>query len=94
MSSVVRDNLTSAAATGHPIEVVTATPLSGEETQQVAEALKEAFGLELSLAFHSDPAILAGIELRGQDAVILNSWRADLERIRKELNRDQHASGS
>jgi F-type H+-transporting ATPase subunit b len=94
LSSEVRDNLTSAAATGHPIEVVTATPLSGEETQQVAEALKEAFGLELSLAFHSDPAILAGIELHGQDAVIRNSWRADLERIRKELNRDQHASGS
>ena len=94
LSSEVRDNLTSPAATGHPIEVVTATPLSGEETQQVADALKEAFGLELSLAFHSDPAILAGIELHGHDAVIRNSWRADLERIRKELNRDRHASGS
>jgi F-type H+-transporting ATPase subunit b len=94
LSSVVRDNLTSAAATGHPIEVVTATPLSGEETRQVAEALKKAFGLELSLAFHTDPAILAGIELHGHDAVIRNSWRADLERIRKELNRDRHASGS
>ena len=94
LSSEVRDNLISAAASGHPIEVVTATPLSGEETQQVAEALKKTFGFELSLVFHSDPAILAGIELRGQDAVILNSWRADLERIRKELNRDQHASSS
>jgi F-type H+-transporting ATPase subunit b len=94
LSSEVRDNLLSAAATGHPIEVVTATPLSGEEAQQVGEALKGAFGLELSLAFHSDPAILAGIELHGQDALIRNSWRADLERIRKELNRDQHASSS
>ena len=94
LSSEVRDNLTSAASSAHPIEVVTATPLSDEEMQQVAEALKEAFGLELSVAFHSDPAILAGIELHGHDAVIRNSWRADLERIRKELNRDRHASGS
>jgi F-type H+-transporting ATPase subunit b len=93
LSSEMRDNLAS-AATGHPIEVVTATPLSGEETQQVAEGLKEAFGLELSLAFRSDPAILAGLELHSQNAVMRNSWRADLERIRKELNRDQHASGS
>ena len=94
LPSEVRDNLISAAATAHPIEVVTATPVSGEEMRQVADALKEAFGLELSLAFRSDPAILAGIELHGQDAVIRNSWRADLERIRKELNRDQHASSS
>ena len=94
LPSEVRDNLISAAANAHPIEVLTATPVSGEEMQQVVDALKEAFGLELSLAFRSDPAILAGLELHSQNAVMRNSWRADLERIRKELNRDQHASSS
>ncbi len=94
LSSAARESFASAAATGHPIEIVTAAPLSGEETQRVRGALKEAFGVELPLAFRSDPAIIAGIELKGHNAIIRNSWGADLDRIRQELSRDQHARQS
>ena len=90
LSSEAREDLASAAATDHPIEVVAATPLSGEESQYLGAALNEAFGRELSVAFRSDPAIIAGIELRGKNTIIRNSWRAALDRIRQELSRDEH----
>jgi F-type H+-transporting ATPase subunit b len=70
----------------HPIEVVTAAPLSPEEAQSVRATLEKAFGVSLSLSFRSDPAVIAGIELHGQNAIIRNSWRADLDRIRAELS--------
>ena len=92
MPAEARASLASAAATGHPIEIVTAAPLSDEQTRHVRGALKEAFGVDLPFAFRSDPAIVAGIELKGQNAIIRNSWRADLDRIRQELSRDKHAS--
>jgi len=94
LSSEARQSLASAAASGHPIEVVTAAPLSGEETQHVRGMLKDAVGRELPVAFRSDPAIIAGIELKSQNLIIRNSWRADLERIRQELSRDGHARQS
>jgi F-type H+-transporting ATPase subunit b len=90
LSSEARESLASAAATGRPIEIATAAPLSAEEMQHVRGALREAFGLELPFAFRSDPAIITGIELKGQSVIIRNSWRADLDRIRQELSRDKH----
>jgi F-type H+-transporting ATPase subunit b len=94
LSSEARENLASAATTDQPIEVVAATALSGEETRYVGAALNEAFSRELSIAFRSDPAIIAGIELRGKNTIIRNSWRADLDRIRRELSRDEHVRSS
>ena len=40
------------------------------------------------LAFRSDPAVVAGIELHTAHAAIRSSWREDLDRIGKELSRD------
>ncbi len=76
------------AATGspvHPIEVITAAPLSVAEITQVRTALNQAFGVEVPLAFRSDPAIIGGIELKSETAIIRNSWNANLGRIRQEL---------
>ena len=90
LSAEARESLASAAATTHPIEIVTAVPLSGEETQHLRAALKGAFGAELPFMFQADPAIIAGIELKSQNTIIRNSWRADLDRIRHELSRDKN----
>jgi F-type H+-transporting ATPase subunit b len=84
-----RDSFAAAAKTGQPIEVVTAATLPDPDSAHVRAALKEAFGLDLPLVFRSDPALLAGIELRGHNVILRNSWRADLDRIRKELSREQ-----
>jgi F-type H+-transporting ATPase subunit b len=68
-------------------EIVTAAPLSPEEVERVRGAIAEAFDGNPALVFRNDPAVIAGIELHSRHAVMRNSWRNDLERIREELNR-------
>ena len=93
LPSEARESLASAAA-GHAIEIVTAMPLSEGEARHVGDALKAAFGSEPPFAFRTDPALIAGIELHSRNTIVRNSWRADLDRIRGELDRDEHARGS
>jgi F-type H+-transporting ATPase subunit b len=69
------------------VEIVTAGPLSPDVTEQIRRAIADALGGKPTLVFRSDPAVIAGIELHSRHAVIRNSWRNDLERIREELNR-------
>ena len=88
MPSEARESFTSATAADHTIEVVTATPLSKEETGHVRDALKTAFGSELPFEFRADATLIAGIELHSPHTIVRNSWRADLDRIREELGRD------
>jgi F-type H+-transporting ATPase subunit b len=92
LSMQARGSFVAATTSGHPIEIVTSVPLSDQETQHVRQALNEAFGLELPFAFRVDSKLLAGIELHGHNTILRNSWRADLERIREELSREQHPS--
>jgi len=94
LSVEARENLVSAAMEGHPLEVVSAAPLADLEIQCIQSVLKQVFGREVPMAFRSDPAIINGIELVGQNAVVRNSWRSDLDRIRHELNRDRQAHQS
>ena len=94
LSSEERESFTSATAADHSIEVVTATPLSKEEIEHVCDALKAAVGSELPFKFRIDPALIAGIEVHSRNTIVRNSWRADLDRIREELDRDEHPRGS
>ena len=94
LSSEERESFTSATAADHTIEVVTAAPLSKEESDHVRDALKAAFGSELPFMFRADPALRAGIEVHSRNTIVRNSWRADIDRIREELGRDKHPRGS
>jgi F-type H+-transporting ATPase subunit b len=85
LSPQARQNLGSAATAERPIEVVSAMPLSDDNKRQIGTTLKEVFGRKLPLAFRSDPGIINGIELQTQNTIIRNSWRADLDRIRRRL---------
>jgi F-type H+-transporting ATPase subunit b len=76
-------------AAGESIEVVSAAPLSDAEAEHVRSVLEQTFGDELTLSFRSDLTLIAGIELHGRNTIIRNSWRADLDRIREDLNRDK-----
>jgi len=89
-----RDGFLAAAPAGRAIEVVTAAPLDEQEMNHFRSMLENAFGSELPLAFRDDPMVLAGIELLGHNVILRNSWRADLEQIREELNRERHAGES
>ena len=85
-----RSGLIASALAAQTLDVVTATPLSEPAAEHVRAALEQAFGTRLSLAFRSDPTLLAGVELHGRIAILRNSWRADLNRIREELSGDKH----
>lgn len=92
LSADARGALVAAATTERPIEIVTQSPLSEQETNRVRAALDEAFGAELPFTFRGDPDVLAGIELHGHNVILRNSWRADIERIREELSRERQAN--
>jgi F-type H+-transporting ATPase subunit b len=85
-----KESFLATAATDGPCEVITAAPLSKDEMAQVRQRLTEAFGKDISVDFRSDPALLAGIELHSPKTIVRNTWQADLERIRAELNSDGH----
>jgi F-type H+-transporting ATPase subunit b len=94
LSSEARASFTSAAALGNAIEIVTAAPLTKEETKQVGDSLEAVFGSELPSTFRADRALIAGIELQSRSVIASNSWQADLKRIREELGRDEPARSS
>jgi F-type H+-transporting ATPase subunit b len=93
LSPEARDSFTSAAA-DHPIELVTATSLSDSEKEQIHPALKAVLASDLPLVFRTDPAVIAGIELHSRSTIVRNSWRADLDRIREELDGGKQLRGS
>ena len=66
-------------------EAVSAEPLDADEQDRCRQRITEALGGPAQLTFRTDPELLAGIELHGPHLVVANSWRADLDRIRKEL---------
>ena len=70
---------------GETLRVISVTPLSLEEQAQCAQRITAAFGGTPRLVFQADPALIAGLELRGQNILVRNSWRGDLDRILKEL---------
>jgi F-type H+-transporting ATPase subunit b len=74
------------ATTDHPIEVVTAVSPAKGEMEDIRRALHEVLGSEPPIAFRSDPAVIAGIELHGRTTIVRNSWRADLDRILEDLD--------
>jgi F-type H+-transporting ATPase subunit b len=89
LSSEARLSFT-AAPPDQPVEVVTAVPLSNEEIEDVRRALREVFNLTIPIAFRRDAALIAGVELHGNNTIVRNSWRADLDRLRVELGIERH----
>ncbi len=73
-------------ADGAGLQVVTATPLDAAQQERCRKLIGDVLGTEPPMAFVTDVDLIAGLELRGTHLVIRNSWRADLERIRTELD--------
>ncbi|MDX2485692.1 MAG: F0F1 ATP synthase subunit delta [Pseudodonghicola sp.] len=67
------------------LSLVTATDLAEAEKTRIGHEVAEALGGTPKLQFVTDPDLIAGLELRSAHFVLKNSWRADLERILKEL---------
>lgn len=73
---------------GTTIEVRTAVPLDAASQGDCREVLTRALGATPVLDFRTDPTLIAGIELTAPDALIRNSWRADLDRMSRALHEE------
>ncbi len=73
------------AANAEGIEVVMASADS-TDPKAVKAAIHKALGAKPELRFVTDPALLAGIELRTAHFTLRNSWRADLTQIEKAVH--------
>jgi len=80
-------------ANGAAIAVKAARKLSEAETQACRKAITAALGRDASISVEVDPGLVAGLEIDTPHAVIRNSLRADLDRIVKELTREEAADG-
>jgi F-type H+-transporting ATPase subunit b len=76
------------AADGAALEAVSATPLEPSDQERYRARIVEALGAHAQIAFTADPALIAGLELRGPHLVVSNSWRADLARILEDITHD------
>jgi F-type H+-transporting ATPase subunit b len=74
------------AATDAPIHLTAAQALTAEESEACRTALAGVLGRPIAIDVNVDPTLIAGLELEGPDAVVRNSFRADLVRLKTELN--------
>lgn len=71
----------------HPLDVVAAAKLDDEQAASLRETIHAAFGSEPPIRLSCDSRLIAGFEIRGRNIVVRNNWQADLEIIRRELDR-------
>jgi len=78
-------------STSGGVEVVTAAPLDPEAARAFTERLGQALGAPVTPSFQTDPALIAGVEVRFPFTILRRSWSEDLRRIQAELDDDDHA---
>lgn len=76
-----------ASTPDHPLEVVSAMTLGDTQAARLREAINAALGSEPPMQLSCDRNLIAGFEIRGRNVIVRNNWQADLETIRKELDR-------
>jgi F-type H+-transporting ATPase subunit b len=72
-------------ANGASLEALSATPLDPAQQERTGALIGKAFGGQPHITFKVDPALIAGLELRGEHIAVSNSWRADLGTILADL---------
>ena len=76
-------------ATDAHFQVLSPAPLSPAEQERLRALLQAKAGRAPALEFRVEPKLLGGMELIGPHVRLRASWRADLERIAAELDKDQ-----
>lgn len=79
------------ASNGVILEAISATEIEPADQDRYRKLIGEAFGARPQIAFKVDPALIAGLELRGPHFVVANSWRADLAKILADLANDKRS---
>ena len=77
----------SLGADGTSIRLTAARAVTPEEAEACRKALAGVLGRPVLLEVSVEPALIAGLELEAPHAVVRNSFRADLARLKSELVR-------
>lgn len=77
-----------AAGDGVALEAVSAAPLDPADQERCRGLIAEAFEGCPVITFRTDPELIAGLELRGPQLIVRNSWRDDLTHILADLMHD------
>jgi F-type H+-transporting ATPase subunit b len=75
----------SVGADGASIHLTIARTVTSQEVEACRKALAGVLGHPVAVEVSVDPALIAGIELEAPHAVVRNSFRADLVRLKSEL---------
>lgn len=75
----------SVGADGTSIHLTIARAVTPQEEEACRKALSDVLGHPVAVEVSVDPALIAGIELEAAHAVVRNSFRADLIRLKSEL---------
>lgn len=70
------------------VSVHSARPLSPSEQEGLGRRLREALRREVDLTFHTDPALLAGLQLRIASTLVDSSARTRLTAMKSLLTRE------
>jgi F-type H+-transporting ATPase subunit b len=71
------------------LSVVSPAALTDAAQAQATSRIGAALGYQPQIAYSTDPALIAGLELHAPHLAISNSWRADLGGILESLDHDQ-----
>lgn len=77
----------SLAADDGPLRLKAPRALAADEQRALEDKLAAVLGRKVALAVEVDPALIAGLELDAPHVAVRNTFRADLDRILKELTR-------
>jgi F-type H+-transporting ATPase subunit b len=75
----------SVGADGTSVRLTTARAATPEEVEACRKSLSNVLGRPIAVETEVDPTLIAGIELEAPHAVVRNSFRADLIRLKSEL---------
>jgi F-type H+-transporting ATPase subunit b len=75
----------SVGADGASIRLTTARAVTPQDVETCRKALAEVLGHPVEVDVSVDAALIAGIELEAPHAIVRNSFRADLVRLKSEL---------
>lgn len=68
-----------------PVPVRAARALTDKETNDIRAILAEVLGKPVEITVAADPTLLAGLQIDTPHAVVRNNFRADLDRLLREL---------
>jgi F-type H+-transporting ATPase subunit b len=72
----------------NPVVVTTAHPLGAPEEAAWREQLGQRIGVVASIEFKSDPALIAGAEIKFPSAILRFNWRDALTSAARDINRN------